>query len=362
MVSKISRFCFSIILVALMLTTGCYYKSYKDMEVGKEVPMEMATFSSGQANRPFDRFPQYRIVPGDVLDVLYQIQSWKKQETFRIAIDHTITVKFMHIPEMTETQKVRPDGKITLPYLGDVDVVGKTPAELKGELMKSYAKTFQSPELNVLIPEFRASILDFKNDLHTAPRGLSRLATVRPDGYVTFPLIGDIFVADQTVPEVNKLMNQMYEKVMPDLHCDLFLEHHAGSVVYIAGQVRSPGSYVIKKPISILEAITLAGGSLYGAKLESVIAIRKIDKVMTATKIDLSKNLEFDEKASFFYLQPNDIIYVPTTLIYSAAEVARSIGDIIYFRGWSVNASLAWQLYSAPQSNSTTTTTTTNTP
>jgi polysaccharide export outer membrane protein len=325
------------------------------MKTGKEVPMEMTTFSSGQANRPFDRFPQYRIVPGDVLDVLYQIQSWKKQETFKIAIDHTITVKFVHLPEMSETQKVRPDGKITLPYLGDVVVVGKTPTELKAELTKSYSRTFQAPELSVLIPEFRASILDFKNDLHTAPRGLSRLATVRPDGYVTFPLIGDIFVADQTLPEISKVMNQMYEKVMPDLHCDLFLEHHAGSVVYVAGQVRSPGSYVIKRPITVLEAITLAGGHVYGAKLESVIAIRKIDQVMTATKIDLSKNLDFNEKSSFFYLQPNDIVYVPTTLIFKAAELARSIGDIIYFRGWSVNAALSWQLYSAPTATTSTT-------
>ena len=319
---------------------GCYHESYKEMGVGVEVPMGMESFSSSQAEKPFDRFPYYRIVPGDILDVLYQIRSWEKRSSFRLEVDHTITVKFPQVPTLTETQKIRPDGKISLPYIDDVLVMGKTTAELKAELMETYASIFQAPEILILVPEFRARVEDFKKDLHTAPRGLSRLVTVRPDGYVTFPLIGDILVANKTLFEVRDEMAIKYEKVMPDLQSDLFLEKAAGSVVFISGKVRSPGAYTIKRPVSVLEAITLAGGHTYGAQLESIIVIRKSIQLIKARKINLEKSLKFNKESIFFYLQPNDIVFVPTTAIFSAAELARSIGDITFFNGWGVNGNV----------------------
>ena len=321
----------AVLIIALcILISGC---SHVDIPPDEEVSMDRTTFSFNQDQAPYDLFPNYQIVPGDILDVLFQIRSWVKYDEFKIAVDHTIEVKFLHAPELNETQRVRPDGNITLPYIGDIYVVDKTVNELNSELKERYKDILSIPTLYIWIPEFRSSIKELKADLHTAPRGLSRLVTVRPDGYLTFPMVGDLFVAGKTIPEINKVLNEQYEKIMPGLHCDLFLEKHSGSVIYVVGQVRKPGAYNIPRPITLLEALGLAEGHLPGAKLSSIIVVRKHEQKMVATRVDLKKTLRRD--SSFFYLLPNDIVYVPKTWIAEAAEVARDIGSILFFRGWS---------------------------
>ena len=321
----------------------------KELSPGSEVSLGKTTFSFDKDTYNYALFPEYRIVPGDVLDVLFQIRTWVKKEEFRLAIDNEISVKFIHNSELNETQLVRPDGSITLPYLGEVKVIGKTVQELTKELKKSYSSILKNPELYVIVPEFRSAIKELKKDLHTAPRGLSRLVTVRPDGYVTFPMVGDIFVANRTVPEITKELNAKYKDILPDLHCDLFLERHAGSVIYVVGQVRKPGAYKIVKPISLAEAMSLAGSYLSSARLDSVIVVRKHEDKLVATRVDLKAALSMEEGSEFFYLKPDDIVYVPKTWISKAAEVARDISDIIFFRGWSLGFS--WELHDAAPSS-----------
>lgn len=315
------------------------------MPVGKEVAMERTSFSFNQNDHPYDIFPEYRIVPGDILDVLFQIRTWTQKEQFKIAIDYTIDVKFIYAHELNESQRVRPDGKITLPYIGDVFVLGMTVDELTKELQNKYKDILNIPELYIEIPEFRSIIKELKADLHTAPRGLSRLTTVRPDGYATFPSIGDVFVAGKTIPEVSKILNEGYQQRLPDLHCDLFLEKHSGSSIYVVGQVAKPGSFEISRPITIMEALSLAGGKIPGAKLNSIFVIRRHDKTMVATRVNLENTLAFTNNSKFFFLQPNDIVYVPQTWISQAAEVARNIADMIFFRGWGLGFS--WELHNA---------------
>ncbi len=328
----------ALVFPIIIAITGC-----ATIPVGEEISIERTTFSFNQTEHPFEIFPEYHVVPGDILDVLFQIRTWVRKETFKIAVDHTINVKFIHAPELNETQRVRPDGNITLPYIGDVYVVDKTVSELTQELKDKYSNILNIPEIYIEIPEFRSSIKELKADLHTAPRGLSRLVTVRPDGYVTFPMVGDFFVAGKTIPEVNKALNEQYEKIMPSLHCDLFLEKHAGSVIYVVGQVKKPGAYEIPRPITLLEALGLAEGHLPGAKLSSIFVIRKHETKMIATRVDLNDSLSFTRDSKFFYLRPNDIVYVPQTWISKASEVARDLANIIFFRGWGLGFS--WELH-----------------
>jgi polysaccharide biosynthesis/export protein len=62
-----------------------------------------------------------------------------------------IDFKFFHTPELNDTQTVRPDGKITLQLIGEVTVQGKTPEDLRAELIKLYAPELRNPEIAVII-------------------------------------------------------------------------------------------------------------------------------------------------------------------------------------------------------------------
>ena len=62
-----------------------------------------------------------------------------------------IDVKFFHNPELNESQTVRPDGKITLQLVGEVTAQGKTPEELRAELVKLYTPELKIPEVAVIV-------------------------------------------------------------------------------------------------------------------------------------------------------------------------------------------------------------------
>jgi len=76
--------------------------------------------------------PRVALVPGDVVEV-----------------------KFFYTPQLSEAQMVRPDGKIALQLVGEVEVHGMTPAELRNQLLKLYAPHLQrDPQITVIVRSF----------------------------------------------------------------------------------------------------------------------------------------------------------------------------------------------------------------
>jgi len=265
---KIKITMFGVILSALAFSlTGCTMFSSSQ----PEIEIEEISFSFDSDSISSDHFDRYLMSPGDVLDVLYHVKAWEGQSIFRLEVDNEVSVKFPTMPELNELAVIRPDGNISLPYLGEVMVRGLTVAELTALLKKRYASILRDPELFVTVPDFRQAIREFKSDLHTAPRGLSRLCTVRPDGRVTFAMVGDLMTTGRTINDVRNDLNLRYAKIMPGLSVDLFLEHTTGSRIYILGQVVDPGRYEIDRPITVVEAMAMAGSPLRSAKLSSVV-------------------------------------------------------------------------------------------
>ncbi|HEU4418784.1 MAG TPA: polysaccharide biosynthesis/export family protein [Planctomycetota bacterium] len=60
-------------------------------------------------------------------------------------------VKFFYTPELDTAQQVRPDGKISLPLIGDIEVAGRTPESVRGQLLERYAGKLVDPEINVIV-------------------------------------------------------------------------------------------------------------------------------------------------------------------------------------------------------------------
>lgn len=154
-----------------------------------------------------------------------------------------IDVKFFYTPDLNESQKVRPDGKIALQLIGEVEAEGKTPAELREELLGLYSSHLKKPEIIVL---------------------------------------------------VRLLCNRR---------------------VFVGGQVMNPGIVEMPGNMTVLEAIMQAGGfDMREAKVQNVVVIRHINGQRYGYSINLKPALVGDETQPF-YLLPQDIVYVPRTLI-----------------------------------------------
>ena len=284
-------------------------------------------------------FKNYTIAPGDVLDVVYHLER-KLIEDYSITLYHALEIKFVNIPSLDQNQEVLPDGTVSLPYLGSYPVVGKTTAELGAELKEAYKDYLRNPEIYVTIRNFNTRVEQLRIDLRTAGRGLSKLIKVRPDGYATFPLLGEYYVARRTIKDVFDEIDADYIAYMPGLKLDLFMHEQSGTNIYVLGELRNPGAYEVNRPISVAQAVARAGGYTREAETTTVIVFRRDGQKVKAHRFDIRDMSTYGAQALNFYLQPEDVLLVPRNNISSAAQLMREISDITFFRGFSISGSI----------------------
>src|SRR5208283_3862796 len=182
---------------------------------GCVIPRERAVVNETpplEINRVTEHFPSslYRLAEGDVLEVLYLPTPTISDTPYRLQIKDQIDIEFAFHPEMNRTVRVRPDGKISIPRKDDVSVVGMTADEVKRMLKRVYSDLLRDPDMTVSVREFNAKLDEIQKAVATAPNGQARLINVRPDGYISLPLVPELKAEGMTVPQLTKIVNQKY--------------------------------------------------------------------------------------------------------------------------------------------------------
>ncbi len=77
-------------------------------------------------------------------------------DDYVIGADDTLAINVWKEPDLCRTVPVRPDGKITLPLLGDVQASGKTPHKLQEEIQEGLAAFVSFPEVTVIVQEVKS--------------------------------------------------------------------------------------------------------------------------------------------------------------------------------------------------------------
>lgn len=324
----------AMMLLTIQIFSGC---TTPVLQAPEQAALSAELFGQKRfASEPYDIFPAYRVMPGDILDLLFQVDVNSERE-FRLMPLDSIEVKFPDIPDLNQEQRILPDGKISLPYIGEIKVVGYTPDHLQSELRIRYARVLRNPELFVVVKEYGAKVQELKESIRTAPRGQSKLITVRNDGYATFPIVGELKVFGQTIPDITVILNEKFNAITDDIRIDLLLHESQGARICVTGRVNRPGFYAILRPVTLLEAIALAGGLRDDADAGTVVAIRRDGDNMRHRAVDVTKMLSGDPEATHLFISKNDIVYVSRSGLSEAAQKARHIGDLLFFRGWSIS-------------------------
>lgn len=299
-------------------------------------------FENSNKGPTIERFDEYHLRGGDILDIIYQVRPQKIGE-YRLNIQDVIKVRFPSMPEHDIQQVIRPDGMITLPYIGDINVLNLTPEAATKKIRLFYKEILRLPDIYLIVKEFGAGTKELKRVITTASRGQSKLLTVRPDGVVTFPLIGDMLVVEKTIPEISSVVNKQYKELYPELQVDVILYKAVGSYVYVLGEVRRPGAYTINRPVTIYQALSMGGGLTPVARLDDVVMMRRKGATMECRIVDVKSVLTAGKESVYVLLKPDDIIYVPKRRLATAAQIAKEISDLIFFRGYSLGFS--WEVY-----------------
>lgn len=258
--------------------------------------------------------PEYRMGPGDVLEIVYHLKYEKTEDDYRLEVQDRISINFPFQPQYSSSVLVRSDGKITMPLIGDVAVESKTPMELATELNREYKKYFVAPNITVALEAFNVKIDELKKAITTAARGQSKIAPISPDGRISFPVIGSMQVQGLTVAQVEKRINESYAKQVRNLNCTLILLEIHNPKLYVLGEVEKPGAYDIGSVPNVLNALTLAGGFKKSGELEEIAIFRNegLERPI-AFRVDIRRALRSGVALSNIKLKPGDIIYVPKT-------------------------------------------------
>ncbi|MCX7823839.1 MAG: polysaccharide biosynthesis/export family protein [Syntrophobacterales bacterium] len=270
--------------------------------------------------------PEYRIGPGDVIETIYHIRYDEIAEDYRLEVQDKISVNFPFHPQFNSTVMVRPDGKVSLPLVGDVQAASLSPRELAEKLNLLYSKYLVDPKITVALEDFNVKIKELKRSITTAPRGQSKVAPVTPDGRISLPLIGNLQAEGLTIREFEEIVNREYSKQIRNLHVTIVLLeiHHAK--FYVLGEVGRPGVYEMPSRINLLDALAMAEGLKKTGNPDEVLVIRNdgLERPM-AFRVNISKMLKNPQNYADVKVHPADIIYVPKTRLDSINEALERI-------------------------------------
>ncbi len=275
---------------------------------------------------------KHQMQPRDVIDVMFKFDTLST-DVYRLAAHDKIKIRFLSAPEYDDNYQIRPDGFVSMPFVGDVKAGGMTVEELRQRLQALYEPILKKPEFHVNVLEYQVHLKELQTSLYHPNLGTSRLLTVRDDNAVSFPLIGEIPANGKTLEEIRTLANQKYAAINPGLQVDMMLQSSEPNRIFVLGEVNNPGAFPVLGPVSLMQAVALSGGANSRAELSSVVAMHREGNEVVAKVFDLKDALRGQESAFTTQIGANDVIYVPATRLSNSADVMRQLSETLMFRG-----------------------------
>jgi polysaccharide export outer membrane protein len=147
-------------------------------------------------------------------------------------------------------------------------------------------------------------------------RDFDASAVVRPDGRVTFPLVGDIQAAGFTPSELDSVVTQRFSEIVIDPDVSIIVKKYSEQLVFVLGEATRPGAYPLQRGMTLVGALSSAGGATKIARLTDVVLIRRETPYKGwGAKMDVQRFFEKGDFTADPYLQAYDIVYVPRTKI-----------------------------------------------
>ncbi len=145
---------------------------------------------------------------------------------------------------------------------------------------------------------------------------LSKTVTVRPDGVISLPLVGDIQAAGLTPSELRDSIIYSLKEFQETVVVSVIVLEVNSVKFYILGEVVKPGSYTLKRRTSILQAIAMAGGFTQYASKNKMVLVREEGE--GKSDVEEKIRIRFDnlvkvgaEPDNKYLLRPGDTIFVP---------------------------------------------------
>lgn len=140
---------------------------------------------------------------------------------------------------------------------------------------------------------------------------LQRELRVLPDGSISFPLAGTLNIAGKTINIVQKELTEKLTEYIAEPVVNITVNSVEGNSVYVIGQVKNPGRFIMYQPMDVMQILSLAGGLTTFAKSNDIVILRRSGQASKAIEFaydDLEEGEDLDKNQ---LLKSGDVIVVP---------------------------------------------------
>ena len=142
-------------------------------------------------------------------------------------------------------------------------------------------------------------------------KDLQKEVLVRPDGWITFPLVGNIQAKGKTALQLQEEITQWLKQYIPNPVVSVSVKKIAGYKIFVIGRVNKPGDYVVGRYIDVLQALSLAGGLTPFAEEGNIKIVRKENGKETILRFDYADVKKGRRLEQNITLRSGDVIIVP---------------------------------------------------
>lgn len=132
---------------------------------------------------------------------------------------------------------------------------------------------------------------------------------VRPDGNVSFPLVGEIHAEGMTVSQFTDVLQQGLSRYIVDPDVSVNISKLGRVRVYVFGEVRKPGAVELEKGHTVIDAIGAAEGFTRDTAKKKIFLIHQ-DQPKSLIPINLNNMLKTGDMSQNVTLREGDILYL----------------------------------------------------
>jgi polysaccharide export outer membrane protein len=159
---------------------------------------------------------------------------------------------------------------------------------------------------------------------------VSRKVSIRPDGYISLPLLQNVKAAGLTPSELAKHVRTDYAKRLVNPEVTVIALTTRQPTVYVLGEVRAPGAFPLRNAVTAAQAIAAAGGTLHSSADGDVTVIRLSDQGYLEAIFVQSSSIA-SQPGPFLLLgatqlKADDIVFVPEN---GRSQVSRLLDQLL---------------------------------
>jgi polysaccharide biosynthesis/export protein len=145
---------------------------------------------------------------------------------------------------------------------------------------------------------------------------LNQKLPVRPDGRISLPLVKELLVVGMSPRELSDLLTDKYRPELKKPEITVIVRTFTAQKIFIDGEVNRAGIQPIMGPLSVMQAISMAGGLKETARANEVLIIRQSPKgPFITTVVDVTRAIDGTDKSQDIALMAYDMVYVPKSPI-----------------------------------------------